>query len=144
LRQELQEAKKSQELDYLDLLHTKFKYGGTSIEEGFDCFTLASEMARRRGIVIPNVNKQKIPVSKASIMFADTYNKELFREVPKGKNVLVLMKNPFGQISHIGFMIDSNNFIHMTGEYGCLITKTSDATYKKRIVGYYLPKDYNP
>ena len=81
-----------EEYDYLDLLKAKFKYYGNSVKEGFDCFTLVTEIAKRRGIFMPNVNKQEMSISKVSILFTDTYNMSLFKKVQKGKNVLVLMK----------------------------------------------------
>jgi len=133
---------KGQEMDYLDLLHCKFTYKGTSIEEGFDCFTLVIEMGKRRGIKIPNINRLNISLEQTPLLFDRQENYDLFEEVKRAKDTLVLLKNPFGVIGHVGYMLDRNNFIHMTENEGCQVSKVTDRMWKNRIIGYYLPKEY--
>jgi len=136
-----QEKQKKQELDYLDLLSCKFKFNGTSIEEGFDCMTFIIEMGKRRGIKIPNINHVGITLEESSSLFKVKEHFDLFEEVKKDKDTLVLMKNPFGVIGHVGYMLDKNSFIHMTKDYGVQVTRVIDRVYKNKIVGFYLPKE---
>lgn len=131
-----------QEYDYLDLLSCKFKFNGASIEEGFDCMTFVIEMGKRRGLKIPNINHSNITVNKSFLLFKEPKHYKLFKEVKQGKDTLVLMKNEKGIINHVGYMIDKNNFIHITKDNGVNVTKVTDRLYKKRIVGYFLPNEF--
>jgi cell wall-associated NlpC family hydrolase len=131
---------KKYEYDYLDLLKCKFKYDGQNINEGFDCMTLVIEIGKRRNVKIPNLNYLGIDLLHSHKLFTETNYIDYFKEVPKQENTIVLMKNPYGVIGHVGFMIDKNNFIHMTADKGVMVTKVTDKIYKNRIVGYYLPK----
>ena len=129
-----------QDMDYLDLLNCKFKFNGTNIEEGFDCMTFIIEMGKRRGMLVPNINHENIKLEESHKLFKEDKYYDLFIETKPNKNVLVLMKNPFGVIGHVGFMLDRNTFIHMTKDYGVQVNKITDKNYKHRIVGYYIPK----
>lgn len=129
------------DIDYLDLLSCKFKFNGNSKEEGFDCMTFIVEMGKRRGMKVPNINHIDITLEESPNMFKEQKYYDLFNEVQRDKDTLVLMKNPFGVIGHVGYMIDKSHFIHMTKNAGALVTKVTDKTYRNRIVGYYLPKE---
>jgi len=128
-------------IDYLDLLHCKFTYKGTTKEEGFDCFTLVIEMGKRRGIKVPNINRINIKLDQTPLLFEKQENHDLFKEVQRAKDTLVLLKNPFGAIGHVGYMLDRNHFIHMSTDEGCVVSKVTDKKWKNRIIGYYLPKE---
>lgn len=141
MKQKKHEKQEKYYEDYLDLLNCKFKFNGISKEEGFDCMTFIIEMGRRRGIKIPNINHINTSLNKSYLMFQEKEHYDLFKEVPKDKNTLVLMKNQFGQVGHVGFMLDKDNFIHMTKDGGVIVTRVNDRVYKNRIVGYYLPKE---
>jgi len=129
-----------QELDYLDLLSCKFKFNGTNVNEGFDCMTFIIEMGKRRGIKVPNINHVDLTLESSQALFKEQKYYDLFQEVKRDKNTLVLMKNPNGVIGHVGYMLDKNNFIHMTKNYGVQVNKVTDKAYINKIVGYYLPK----
>ena len=108
-------------LDCLDLLGVPFKVHGRNKEEGFDCYGLLIELAKRQGVTFQdafysdikdkniyyNFLKEKLPVEKID-------------NLEENCILLMLKDNNF---SHVGVYLGEGKFIHATENKGVCISK---------------------
>lgn len=103
-----------------------------------DCFALVRKCYELdKGIIIPPA---KSPHDRARMVF-----KEFIREisnnwhrVEKQKGVCVALRYDINHptiVTHFGYMIDSNRFIHTTAQTGAIIEHIDN--YKNLVEGYY-------
>lgn len=130
-----------------DLFGVKFKYGGKSIEEGFDCWNLCREVYRRIGKELPtfeyvveeihgiegakNIDKK---IAKAKEMF-----KKLERPEPYCL-VTFFIRPPY--TSHIGVVLpDCLHFIHIMEKTSVTIERLDAPEWERRITGFWRYQD---
>lgn len=115
-----------------------YKFNGQSIEEGLDCMTLVSAVAKDRGHHIPNVNHSfKNIANYKDLMETESTNKD-WQKVDRREDTMIVFRDEFGIISHVGYMIDRYNFIHIRQNEKVRINSISDPEWKHRIEGYYI------
>lgn len=122
--------------DYLKYLGVPYTFNGTSLEEGFDCITLCNAIAKDRGIPMMNVNHINTNINTYHYLFNLKDDKTLWENVLPQGNVLVVFKVA-GKISHVGYMLDKLNFIHILENSKVTVEKITNPTWNKRIVGFY-------
>jgi len=124
---------------YRYFLGIKYKFNGNSIQEGYDCITLVSAVAKAHNIYIPNVNHQNHTINTFAPIFKDEIASGRWIEVEKQPLVAVVFRIA-GKIQHIGFMIDDERFIHILQDSNVTIEKLSNPNWNKRVVGFYTYK----
>lgn len=103
----------------------EYSWGGTSIEEGFDCSGLTMAVYQMNGLNLPRSSKDQynagVPVARDQLKKGDL----VFFEISQGQ-----------KISHVGIYIGNREFIHAPGK-DKKIRKDSlvDGYYRNRFVG---------
>jgi len=121
-------------LDYLKYLGVPYEFGGNSLM-GLDCINLCTLMAKDRGVPMMNVNHTHTNMHTYHYLFNLRDSKDKFSTVPKQGNVLVVFKIK-GKVSHVGYMLDANNFIHIM-EGSRVSVEKINITWENRLVGFY-------
>jgi len=122
--------------DYYKYLGAPYKFNGSSISEGFDCINLCIQIGKDRGINIPNINHKNNSINNYFSLFNIRNDNTQFKKVQQQKDVLVVFKVG-GRISHVGYMLDNDNFIHIMEKSNVSIERISDGTWKNRVIGFY-------
>ncbi|WP_196600025.1 C40 family peptidase [Pectinatus frisingensis] len=123
-------------MQYDDLIGIPFKDGGRD-KTGLDCWGLAKEIYKRRGIELPEFNISAMATDR--ITNALTENKPLWRKLNKPEpSALVVIKLVCGGwADHVGVCIDNNKFIHAYCRTGVVIDRLSK--WQSHIAGFYVP-----
>lgn len=120
---------------YLKYLGVPYKFNGASME-GFDCINICIQMAKDRGVKLMNINHSHTSIHTYHYLFNLRDSKEVFKEVPAQSDVLVVFRVA-GKISHVGYMLDSDKFIHILEGSNVTVESIHNITWKKRVVGFY-------
>jgi cell wall-associated NlpC family hydrolase len=118
---------------YGDLIGTPFAYGGRRAGESLDCYGLVMEVAKRRGVELPD---PRSPTEQARIA-AVVSNQVACHWKPcerKPGAVLVFRIGRLG--SHCGVVIDEGRFIHSWEGSKSVVIESIDE-WEKRIMGCY-------
>lgn len=97
-----------------DLIGTKFFIHGRSKAQGFDCYGVTIEVAKRNGHTLPDLWYKKVDAQTFNDN-AETVIEELSKIVKrtdelKEGNMVVFFEG--SKMVHIGTMVDEENFIH--------------------------------
>lgn len=108
-------------IDVSDLIGVPYKVNGRDIRKGLDCIGLAIEVERRFGHKLPdkedfcadvkNRNFEKLAASTVSECSVKEINK------PTKEGDVILFKDVYGMLFHIGIYLGNNIFIHCN-KYG--------------------------
>lgn len=114
-------------IEILDLLGCPFKDHGRTKEEGFDCYGLAIEIARRTGHKLPDLKYIKADNDTFSAN-ADDVIEALKKDIKETDlqregNLIVFFEN--GRMVHMGVILEKNTFIHCD-RYGVRVMKLSE------------------
>lgn len=116
-----------------DIVGARYKQGGRSAVEGFDCYGLAIEVSKRFGHTIPDLDG-------AIGMDCDFlhYEKEASHNMnvkeiayPETEGDIILFKDTKGFYHHIGIYLGDGRFIHCN-KWGVHIERLEPA---KRLIG---------
>lgn len=103
-------------------LGTKYQSGGTTTD-GFDCSGFTTYVFKSLGIELPRTSasqyKMGTAVKKSELKAGD----------------LVFFNTSGKGVSHVGVMVDSENFAHASSKKGVIISSLSESYYEKRYVG---------
>lgn len=123
-----------------ELIGKPFCYHGRG-PRGFDCWTLAQEIASRVGRCLPTQETIVDEVDRAARII-DAANTEFTRLGKPKPFCLVLFWIRHRAIpEHIGTVLtNTSRFMHITEDTGVVISRLSDPFWSMRILGYY---DYN-
>lgn len=128
----------SSKLQYDDLLDAPFKYGGKSVEEGYDCWHLAMEVYRRLGIALPEFSYGSNPEDTflhSLINEERSYHEQIDRPEPY---CLVTFTIRGKYTSHIGVVMDDGyTFLHILNGSKVSRERLDSIIWKKRVTGYY-------
>ena len=102
-----------------------YRWGGSSVEDGFDCSGLAMAVYRLNGLKLPRSSRQQYRAG----------NPISLRELERGD--LVFFATSGGRkVSHVGVYSDDNYFVHAPGEGKTIrIDSLSNWYYAARYVG---------
>lgn len=114
-------------IEIIDLLGCPFKDHGRTKEEGFDCYGLAIEIARRTGRKLPDLKYIKADNNTFSEN-ADDVIEALKKDIKETYlqsegNLIVFFEN--GRMVHMGVILEKNTFIHCD-RYGVRVMKLSE------------------
>ena len=127
---------------YAPYLSAKFTPNGRSIDKGFDCYGFVWSLMRDvYGIDIGD-QWQNADISNATQYFDAAH-----RAIEAGRTNWEKVQNPElahvvllrrrGIISHIGFILDKNRFIHITEQGHVRIDRFDSPLWKSQIEGFY-------
>lgn len=129
---------------YDDLLMAKFKYKGSSVEEGFDCWNLCREVYRRIGKELPSFEYLVEDIAK------DGFNYKNVNEIMMDKSKhfkKIEHPEPFCLVSfwirppyttHVGVVLDDcQRFIHILEKGNVMVERLDSLTWKHRITGFW-------
>lgn len=120
-------------IDYRELVGTKYKVHGRSIEEGFDCWGLVLYVYKSMGIQLldpcyENL-KDRLKVNQELI------NSGMFIKIERFENNCIIEILDRGEPVHVGLYIGNGMMIHCTSRNGVICEPVN--RYKKNIVGLY-------
>lgn len=110
----------------LSLLGTKYSYGGTTKETGFDCSGFVKYVFSKFEIELPHSSKEQYKIGKAISMKELSIADILFFDLP-GRP----------RLGHVGIYIGENQFVHAASgkERRVTISNLDSRHYQKRLVG---------
>jgi cell wall-associated NlpC family hydrolase len=122
-------------MTYIDLLGKPFVWGGRG-PEGFDCYGLCIEMAKRNGQVIPDSAWSEDPALIAALV-EETEEKGFVRvDAPQaGDFVGFMLRPPF--VSHIGYMLNQHEFLHITKGTKVSRERIDSLLWQRKVAGFY-------
>lgn len=123
------------DITYTKYLGTPYKFEGSSLEEGFDCINLCVQVARDRNVPMMNINHSHTNIHTYHYLF-NLRNTNDFQRVSQQQDVLVVFRVA-GEISHVGYMVTKDKFIHIMEDSKVTIESVSSPMWEKRVVGYY-------
>ncbi len=123
-----------------DLLGKSFNYGGRGPFE-YDCYGLAMEIYKRRGIDLPDFGSSP---SASWIHRMISEGKKLFIELKAPEPfclVTFAIRPPY--TTHIGVVLkDGYRFIHIMTKSQVTIERLDGLQWKKKITGYFVPLSF--
>lgn len=126
------------EANLMKYLGTKYTFGGTTIEEGFDCLTLCCAIAKERGYYIPNINHSHHTLKTHHIMLTEHANTpSLWQEFDSPTPDTLVTFKINGALRHVGYMLDTLHFIHITDNAKVTIEKLTSPQWERRIYKFY-------
>ena len=125
-------------MNYKDIVGTKYKLHGRTLEEGLDCWGVVLMLYKDDGINLPD------PVYGTTGDFPQVADKlgslnSIFKKIEYPTEKCIIMIKVHGLNSHCGVYIGDGYFIHSTFSQGVVIEPVY--RYKKRIEGYYKVSD---
>lgn len=97
-----------------DIIGARYKQGGRSVIDGFDCYGLAIEVSKRFGHTMPDL-EGAIGMHCDFISYENKANKIMkIKEIdyPKTEGDIILFKDRKGFFHHIGIYMGNGRFIH--------------------------------
>lgn len=128
-----------------DLLGAKFCYGGTSVEQGFDCWQLCREIYRRLGRELPEFQYVVEDIAKDGKFSYENVNqkiesaKPMFEKLDKPEPYcLVSFFIRPRYTSHVGVVLeDCIHFIHIMEKSSVTIERLDAPEWERRITGFW-------
>jgi len=125
-------------VDYRKYLGVPFKYGGNSIEEGFDCYNLCRAIYKEIGIDLPAYTYPDNPEASLIHQLINE-GKPLFKQIEKPTPyclVVFSLRPPY--VTHIGVVLeDCIHFIHILEKRSVAKERLDNVFWSKRIRGFY-------
>lgn len=102
---------------------------------GYDCFTLAQEIYRRHGIILPDFDYS---FGYSSQNNAVDENRQYYEKLrfPEPLSIAAIKYHP-KYVTHIGVVIDHHRIIHATEKNGVVISRYTSPVLKNKIEGFY-------
>lgn len=117
-------------------LGVPYKFNGESIQEGLDCINLCVLVAKEFGVNMPNINHKLHTENSYPVMFNTRNDCLLWKESePKAGTLCVFKIN--GQVKHVGYMLNSNDFIHIMENSKVTVDSINNIQWYRRLVGCY-------
>lgn len=122
-------------MQYTDLLGKPFQYGGRG-PIAYDCYGLAIELQRRRGVALPDFGSA---VQRHVIHRMIMDGRSSFRQIPLPEPwCLVTFSLGRDLTSHIGVVLDDGKrFIHIMQDVHVCVERLASDTWKNKVTGYY-------
>lgn len=118
-------------------LGTPYKFLGKSIEEGLDCINLCLAVSKDFGKEIPNINNTVYSAdSYGNVLNAARQDIKTWREVRPKQGALCVFKIN-GVVKHVGFMLNTNDFIHIMENSKVTVDSLSNVQWSRRFVNCY-------
>jgi len=123
-------------INTMKYLAINFKYKGKSLLET-DCYGLCKIIAQERKIKLPNVNYKEYHMRQTHFLIQrHCENTKLWNKVkPKIDTIVAFRLDEV--ISHVGYMINETEFIHIRKNVGVRVDNINDPLWQLQIVGYY-------
>ena len=119
-------------INVADYIGIPFEYGGRGPSK-YDCYGLVMELYKRVHDVDIKDVKSPSELKKVAMMMSSDLH--LWKQTEKRFGAVVLFKVK-GLVSHVGFVIHGDKFIHTWDKSGgVVIEKLAD--WEKRIIGFY-------
>lgn len=136
------------------ILNAKFVDGGRGENYQFDCWGLCREIFRRCDMILPDYSVVIDDLSNPKIISAE--NKEgISKAIQNYKlTTFIRLKTPYvpcvvvlkyclgDYYNHVGTYIGYGQFIHISSDRGCVIEKLDSPLWRKKVEGFYFPKEY--
>ncbi len=120
-------------IDFKDIV---YKDKGRVYPE-FDCYGFISYLYKKEHNIDITDFEYKSPNDvKNEKLYYESLKTGAWESVEPQKGVVVALKVN-GYISHVGFMLNSKEFIHIMAGSGVRINKITSPQWKNRIVGFY-------
>ena len=123
-------------MDYIDLIGKPFLAGGRG-PDGYDCYGLAKEIYKRRGIELPEYDYDS-PDNFSLIHHLIHGGRDLFETIERPEAfclVLFTIRPPY--VSHIGVVLeDCNSFIHVVEKVCAAVEKLEHPIWERRVRGF--------
>lgn len=117
-----------------DLLGIGYKEHGKG-GDGYDCFTLAQEVYRRHGMVLPDFDYTFSNEGKEDAVDSNRYQ---FVKIPSPEPLCIITFRYHPKyVSHVGVAIDHCRMIHAVRSSGVKIERYDSIWYKPKIEGFY-------
>jgi len=112
-----------------------FVDGGRDPKTGLDCYGLVRVVCKDIGYDLPDYEYD----NKTESVFIEHFHEHVSpvsrKDVQFGD--LVVFNAVLGSSVHIGFMLDSNRFLHCTRPMGVITTKLTAQPFCRKIKGFY-------
>lgn len=124
-------------LNYEKYLGVPFKYGGQSIDEGFDCWNLCRVLSKEVGIDMPEYAYCQNP-ENSLIHQMIFQGKPLFEKLNQPEPYcLVLFKLHPPYATHLGFVTEDNCFMHIMAKRSVAKERLDHIYWAPKIEGFY-------
>ena len=120
---------------YLDLLGKKFEYGATG-PDAYDCKGLMIELFKRIGVQFPEYDSSDEPAVQSE-RFAEGLAKYAIPISNAETFALVMFQIKPPYVSHVGMMLNSVQFIHITQGSSVTVERIDSLQWKRKIAGFY-------
>ena len=124
--------------NYQKYLGIQFKYRGTAVDEGFDCYNLCHAIYRERGVELPEYAYSDNPEDTVIHQLINE-GRDLFQKIEKPEPyclVLFSLKPPYA--THLGVVLDDcQRFIHIMAKRSVTVERLDNIFWSRRIEGYY-------
>lgn len=117
-------------------LGTHYKFNGEGIKEGLDCINLCVLVAKDFEVTIPNINHITHTESSYPALFNTRNDLTMWREVKPKQGALCVFKIN-GIVKHVGFMLNTNDFIHIMENSKVTVDSLSNVQWSRRFVNCY-------
>jgi cell wall-associated NlpC family hydrolase len=122
--------------DYSSFVGIPYLRGGRDVKKGVDCYGLCLLLCKEKGIDLPDYFG--VPEKVEELHRTILEGRALFERISfaeEGCLVALSIRPPL--ITHIGYVISNNEFIHITEKSRSIISKLNDLFWEKRIRGFY-------
>ena len=120
---------------YLDLLGKRFKYGATG-PDAYDCKGLMIELFKRIDVKFPDYDSSDESAVQSE-RFAEGLAKYAIPVSSPETSALVMfcIRPPY--VSHVGMMLNTTQFIHITQNSSVTVERIDSLQWQKKIAGFY-------
>lgn len=110
---------------------------GRDITKGVDCYGLVKYYyEKEHGVKIVDFDYKDPNDPSNEHYFIESMNSPKWVKVEKQKGAVVALRVN-GHISHCGYMVSDNEFIHIMKDCGVARVRCDSPKWKNRIVGFY-------
>jgi len=114
-----------------------YEAGGRDIETGVDCYGLVKHLyEQEHGVEIVDFDYKDPNDPQNEKYFVESMNSPKWVKVPQQKGAVVGLRVN-GHISHCGYMVSDNEFVHIMATSGLARVNVNSVKWKNRIVGFY-------
>lgn len=123
---------------WADLVGLPFEIRGRG-PHSYDCFGVLCEVYRRHGIIIPDLYYGADPQKQAELLLRGS--SAWTRTEPQAGAGLLFRSWSSLAPSHVGVLIDQDQFIHATEDFGQVALGYLSRMNKSLVLGCFLPPD---